>query len=66
MNLADRIRCRTVITVGLWDDICPPSSVFAAYNHIEAEKQIEVFDFMGHESPEHFAETRFRLMRTGL
>ncbi len=66
MNLADRIRCRTVVTVGLWDDICPPSSVFAAYNHVQAEKRIEVFDFLGHESPPHFAETRFELMRTSL
>jgi len=63
MNLAGRIRCRTVVTVGLWDDICPPSSVFAAYNHIEADKQMEVFDFTGHESPVHFAETRFAMMR---
>lgn len=66
MNLADRIRCRTVITVGLWDDICPPSSVFAVYNHIQADKQIEVFDFMGHECPAHFVETKFELMRTCL
>lgn len=66
LNLADRIRCRTVVTVGLWDDICPPSSSFAAYNAIKADKQIMVFDFMGHESPPHFAETRFELIRAAL
>ena len=53
---------KTVISVGLWDDICPPSSIYAAYNHIEADKRIEVFEFMGHESPAPFAETKFELM----
>lgn len=63
MNLADRIRCKTIVTVGLWDDICPPSSVFAAYNRIESDKQIEVYEFMGHESPICFQETRFEVIR---
>ncbi|MBN1343103.1 MAG: acetylxylan esterase [Phycisphaerae bacterium] len=66
MNLADRIRCRTVVTVGLWDDICPPSSVYAAYNHMQVDKRIEVFEFARHESPMHFAETRFEIIKTGL
>jgi cephalosporin-C deacetylase len=66
MNLADRIHCRMRVTVGLWDDVCPPSSIFAAYNYIEADKQIEVFDFLRHESPTYFAETRFEEIRTRL
>jgi cephalosporin-C deacetylase len=66
MNLAGRIRCKTYITVGLWDDICPPSGIFAAYNHITADKQLFVYDFMGHESPVHFGETRFEIIRSQL
>jgi cephalosporin-C deacetylase len=66
MNLAGWIRCRTVVTVGLWDDVCPPSSVFAAYNYIEADKQMEVFDFTGHECPPLFLETKFEMMRAQL
>ncbi len=49
--LAPRIRCRTRVSVGLMDTICPPSSVFAAYNAIEAEKAIEVFPYSGHDLP---------------
>jgi len=66
MNLAPRIRCKTVVTVGLWDDVCPPSGVFAAYNHIQGDKQLLVFEFTGHESPTHFADTRFEILRAQL
>jgi cephalosporin-C deacetylase len=60
MNLAPRIRCRTIVANSLWDDICPPSTVYAAYNHITAEKQIEIYPFHKHETPYEHAETKFR------
>ncbi len=49
--LARRIRARSLVSVGLMDGICPPSSVFAAYNAIPADKEIAVFPFSGHEVP---------------
>jgi cephalosporin-C deacetylase len=49
--LASRVRCPTLVSVGLMDPICPPSSVFAAYNAITAPKDIAVHAFMGHEVP---------------
>lgn len=49
-NLADRIQCPTLISVGLQDELCVPSSIFSAYNRIPArQKQIDVFPFNGHE-----------------
>jgi len=36
LNLADQIAVPTLVTVGLMDTICPPSTIFAAYNHITA------------------------------
>ena len=54
--LAPRIRARTLVSVGLMDDICPPSTVFAAYNAITAEKEIAVFPFTGHDVPRVHAE----------
>jgi len=66
MNLSGRIRCKTHITVGLWDDICPPSGIFAAYHNITADKNLLVYEFMGHESPVHFGETRFEIIRAEL
>jgi cephalosporin-C deacetylase len=62
LNLAPRIKSRTVICNCLWDDICPPSTIFAVYNHIVAEKQIEVYPFHKHETPHEHYETKFRLL----
>ena len=49
--LARRIRARTLVSVGLQDTICPPSTVFAAFNAIEAEKEIVVLPFGWHDVP---------------
>jgi cephalosporin-C deacetylase len=62
LNLAPRIRCRTVISNGLWDDICPPSTIFAAFHHITAPKQMEVYPFHKHEVPYEHVELRYRLL----
>ena len=32
VNFAKRVKCKAIITVGLIDYVCPPSSVYAAYN----------------------------------
>jgi cephalosporin-C deacetylase len=49
--LATRIRAHTLIAVGLRDTITPPSTVFAAYNAIQAPKEIAVYPYSGHELP---------------
>jgi len=48
MNLADRITCPILISVGLEDMICPPSTGFAAFNYINAPKEIRVYPEYGH------------------
>jgi cephalosporin-C deacetylase len=60
MNLAPWIKCKTIICNGLWDDVCPPSTIFAAYNHITAPKQMEVYRFHGHETPYEHRELQYR------
>jgi cephalosporin-C deacetylase len=45
---AERIRARTLVAVGLMDEACPPSTVFAAYNRIAAPKEIAVYSYDGH------------------
>jgi cephalosporin-C deacetylase len=49
--LASRIRARCILSVGLMDPICPPSTVYAAYNAITAPKQLYVFPYGTHEQP---------------
>jgi len=62
INLAPKIQCRTVISNCLWDDVCPPSTIFAAYHHMTCEKSIEIYPFHKHETPYEHGETKFRLL----
>ena len=66
INLAPWIKCRTVVCNCLWDDVCPPSTIFAAYNHVLAEKQIEVYPFHKHDVPYEHNELKFRLLMEAL
>lgn len=47
--LTQRIRGEVLMGVGLMDNICPPSTQFAAYNKIRAPKQLAVYPDYGHE-----------------
>lgn len=49
VNFAARLRARSLFSVGLMDEICPPSTVFAAYNHVKAEKDIRIYTYNHHE-----------------
>jgi cephalosporin-C deacetylase len=62
LNLAPWIKCRTVISNCLCDDICPPSTIFGVYNHLTCEKRIEVYPFHKHEVPYEHSELKFRLL----
>jgi cephalosporin-C deacetylase len=52
LNFAARAKAPALFSVALMDETCPPSTVFAAYNHYAAAKQIEVYPFNGHEGGE--------------
>jgi len=49
MNFATRATAKSLFSVGLMDEICPPSTVFAAYNYWAGEKEIKVYPYNGHE-----------------
>jgi cephalosporin-C deacetylase len=61
--LARRITARCLLSVGLMDTICPPSTVFAAYNEITSGKDISVHPFTGHEVPTAHVERQLRHFR---
>ncbi|MCP4643282.1 MAG: acetylxylan esterase [bacterium] len=48
-HLADRIRGEVLMSVGLMDTICPPSTQFAAYNKMTAPKNLVIYPDYGHE-----------------
>jgi cephalosporin-C deacetylase len=35
---------------GLMDQVCPPSSQFAAYNKIQSKKEMKLYPDYGHEA----------------
>ena len=49
-NFAPRVRAPALFSVGLMDEVCPPSTVFAAYNRLPGEKDIRVYPYSGHEA----------------
>jgi cephalosporin-C deacetylase len=49
LNFSARAGAPALFSVGLMDDICPPSTVYAAYNHYAGPKQMEVYEFNNHE-----------------
>ena len=49
-HLSHRIRAKVLMSVGLMDTVCPPSSQFAAYNKIESDKQLRIYPDFAHES----------------
>lgn len=61
--LARRVRAECLFSVGLMDEVCPPSTVFAAYNEITAPKEIAVHPFGGHDPPPGHHERRLRHLR---
>jgi cephalosporin-C deacetylase len=61
MNLAPRIKAKTIITVGLQDDVCPPSGIFAAYNHIpHSNKQVLTYPYHKHDVTYEQTEARYK------
>lgn len=54
INFAARANAPALFSVGLMDDICPPSTVFSAYNHYQGNKEIKVWEYNNHEGGQSF------------
>ncbi|MEV6012774.1 acetylxylan esterase [Streptomyces sp. NPDC051976] len=59
VHFAARGTAPALFSTALEDEICPPSTVFAAFNAYPVEdKQMEVYDFNGHEGGGPFQQVR--------
>ncbi|MBM3137681.1 MAG: acetylxylan esterase, partial [Chloroflexi bacterium] len=56
MSFAARAKVPALFSVGLMDTTCPPSTVFAAYNHYAGEKDIRIYEFNLHEGGESYQD----------
>ncbi|MCW5851565.1 MAG: acetylxylan esterase [Anaerolineae bacterium] len=64
VNLGARARGQGLFSVALMDQICPPSTVFAAYNNYGGPKSISIYRYNGHEGGEGFQQvTKVKFLR---
>jgi cephalosporin-C deacetylase len=61
-HLAPRIKAEVLMGVGLMDQICPPSTQFAAYNKITANKSLAIYPDFGHEDLPGHTDSIFQFM----
>jgi cephalosporin-C deacetylase len=55
-SIGRRATAPALFSVGLQDEICPPSTVFAAYNYYGGDKEIREYAFNDHEGGEGFQQ----------
>jgi cephalosporin-C deacetylase len=61
-NLAKRIRGKVLMATGLMDNICPPSTQFAAFNKIVAPKEVAIYPDHKHEGLPRWLDRVFQFM----
>ncbi len=61
-HLAPRIKAEVMLAVGLMDNVCPPSTQFAAYNKIRSKKELVLYPDFGHEGLPGNNDRIFRFM----
>jgi cephalosporin-C deacetylase len=65
--MAKRAKAKALFSVGLMDDICPPSTVYAAYNHYGAAKDIRIYEFNNHEGGQSYQSLeKLKFLKTTL
>jgi len=61
MNMSPEIKVPVLMSVGLIDVICPPSTVFAAFHHLGSkEKELAIYPGMAHEDPNIHIERKMK------
>ncbi len=61
-HLAKRIKAETMMGIGLMDQVCPPSTQFAAFNRIRAKKHAVIYPDFAHEGMPGFSDSIFEFM----
>ena len=61
-HLAGRIQAEVLMATGLMDQVCPPSTQFAAYNRITAPKRIVIYPDFEHEALPEFGDQTLQFM----
>jgi cephalosporin-C deacetylase len=54
VNFATRANADALFSVALMDTTCPPSTVYAAYNHYKGAKEMRYYTYNNHEGGESY------------
>ncbi len=49
-NFATRIKAQALVTAGFTDNVCPPTTIFAAYNNLKGQKEILPMPLVDHRN----------------
>lgn len=60
--LAPRIKGEVMMFTGLLDNICPPSTQFAAYNKMTCKKSVKIYPDFGHEGLPEYSDLTYAFM----
>lgn len=68
LNLADKIKSRTIISCTMQDKVTPPSTIFSVFNHIKTEKQMVIMPYCTHSSETsiNFVDNKLRFIKSYL
>lgn len=61
-HLAPRVRAEVLMAVGLADEVCPPSSQFAAYNKLPGKKRAVIYPDFAHEELPGYADLEYEFL----
>jgi cephalosporin-C deacetylase len=56
VNFARRAAARALFSIALMDEVCPPSTIYGAYNAYAGEKTMVEYEFNNHEGGQGFQE----------
>lgn len=66
-NLATKITCPVEMSVGLFDDVCPPHINFAAYNNlVVSDKKYHIYSTSGHSLPSEHHKLKIKWIKEKL
>ncbi len=65
-NLAERIKAPVMMSVGMRDTVCPPSTIYATFNKIKSPKNMLVYHDFGHEGLQGWDDEIFNFMAKNL
>ncbi|MCH4887506.1 acetylxylan esterase [Acidaminobacter sp. JC074] len=65
-NFVGNIKGKAQLFTGLIDDVCPPSTQFAAFNKIKTDKKLEVYPDYGHEKLKDLLDLRLQFFMEAL